>query len=169
MRVVFVGRDEPRKGLDVLLEAWAAVTAAHPGAVLRVIGSSRGEAPAGVAFLGRVSEAVKRTELASAGVLVAPNLGGESFGIILIEGMAAGCAVVASDLAAFRAVAGDGAVLVQPGDAGALGTALGSLLGDRDMAASVAGEGSRVVDRYDWAGVTEAYLDTYREAMAASS
>jgi len=169
MRVVFVGRDEPRKGLDVLLEAWSAVMADHPGAVLRVIGSSRDAALDGVVFLGRVSEAVKRTELASAGVLVAPNLGGESFGIILIEGMAAGCAVVASDLAAFRAVVGRGAVLVEPGDAGALGTALGSLLDDTDMVASVAGEGSRVVARYDWAGVTGAYVEAYQEALAASS
>ncbi len=169
MRVVFVGRDEPRKGLGVLLAAWPAVRAAHPGAVLRVIGSARDYAPDGVTFLGRVSEADKREELASARVLAAPNLGGESFGIILIEGMAAGCAVVASDLAAFRAVAGEGAVLVEPGNAAALGSALASLLGDETLACSVAGVGSQVVDRYDWAGVTGAYVEAYQEALAASS
>ena len=88
---------------------------------------------------------------------------------ILIEGMAAGCAVVASDLAAFRAVAGEGAVLVEPGDAAALSSALASLLGDGALAHSVAEMGSRVVDRYDWAGVTGAYIDAYREALAVSS
>lgn len=169
MRVVFVGRDEPRKGLDVLLEAWPAVKEAHPGAALRVIGSARHDAPDGVTYLGRVSETDKREELACARVMAAPNLGGESFGIVLIEGMAAGCTVVASDLAAFRAVADDGAVLVEPGDAAALGSALASLLGDEALAHSVAERGSRVVDRYDWAGVTAAYIDAYREALAASS
>jgi len=67
-RVVFIGRDEPRKGLDVLLSAWPEVRVTHPTAALRVVGTMRDEGPDGVTFLGRVSEADKRSELASAGV-----------------------------------------------------------------------------------------------------
>ena len=167
--VVFLGRDEPRKGLDVLLDAWAAVREAHPAATLRVLGARRHVAPPGVEYLGRVSEEEKRRELAAAAVLAAPNLGGESFGIILVEGMAAGCAVVASDLAAFAAVVGDGGILVPRGDAAALGAALTDLLDDPVRCSAVATAGERVADRFDWGKVIEAYLGAYREALAAGS
>jgi len=164
-RVLFIGRDEPRKGLDVLIDAWPLVRADHPGATLRVVGAVRDGGLDGVEYLGRVSEAQKRAELASAAILAAPNLGGESFGIVLIEGMAAGCAVVASDLDAFRAVAGEAGVLVEPGDSAALAAGLSGLIGDPGRAASVAATGSRVVERYAWARVSEAYLSAYRDAI----
>ncbi|MCB2223561.1 MAG: glycosyltransferase family 4 protein [Actinobacteria bacterium] len=168
-RVAFVGRDEPRKGLDVLLAAWPAVRAAHPGAELHVVGAARSAAPDGVVLLGRVPEADKRRELAEASVFAAPNLGGESFGIVLIEAMAAGAAVVASDLDAFRAVAGGAASLVAPGDAGALGEAIAALLADGDRAAAASSAGSALVAQYDWDRVAAAYLAAYRDAVAAAS
>ncbi|MCJ7726043.1 MAG: glycosyltransferase family 4 protein, partial [Acidimicrobiia bacterium] len=168
LRVVFIGRDEPRKGLDVLLDAWPRVRADHPYARLRVVGAARERAPEGVEFLGRVSGDQKRSELASAAVLAAPNLGGESFGIVLIEGMAAGCAVVASDLEAFRAVAGGAAVFAEPGDPGALAIGLSKLLGDPDRTLAAAEAGNRLVERYDWSRVVDAYLGAYRDAVAAA-
>jgi len=166
--VVFLGRDEPRKGLDVLLDAWPRVMALHPGARLRVLGATRDRGPEGVEFLGRVSDEQKRSELASAAILAAPNLGGESFGIVLIEAMAAGCAVVASDLAAFRAVAGGAAVLVEPGNAAALAVGLSGLLGDSGQVAGAAGAGNRLVEQYDWSRVVDAYLGAYRDAVGTA-
>lgn len=163
-RVVFLGRDEERKGLDVLLEAWPEVRAAVPDAELRVVGAERADAPPGVWYLGPVAEDVKRLELASASVFCAPNLGGESFGIVLVEAMASGCVPVASDLAAFRAVVGDAGRLVEPGDVAALGSALVDTLTDeaRELAADRALERAR---RFDRDAVLGAYLDAYRSAV----
>jgi phosphatidylinositol alpha-mannosyltransferase len=135
---------------------------------LRVVGAHRDRAPAGVEVLGRVSDEEKRSELAAATVLAAPNLGGESFGIILIEAMAAGCAVVASDLDAFRAVAGGAGVMVEVGDAAALAAGVGRLLADPAAAQEAARAGQRAVEQYDWSSVTDAYVAAYRDAVAAA-
>lgn len=167
-RVAFVGRDDPRKGLDVLLEAWPAVRAAAPGAELRVVGADRPEGPDGVTFLGRVSEDAKRVELAAAAVLCAPNLGGESFGIVIAEGMAAGCAVVASDLPAFRSVLGDAGLLVPAADPEELAAALVGLLCDPKEVDRLGRSARAAVRRFDIAVVADAYLHAYRDAVAAS-
>lgn len=166
-RVVFVGRDEPRKGLDLLLQAWPLVRTAAPAAALRVVGAARPSGPEGVTFLGRVDEEAKRRELAEAEALCAPNLGGESFGLIVAEGMAAGCAVVASDLPAFRQVAGACAWLTPVGDAAALAEALVAAVSDRAEAGRRVQAGLREVERFDRAAVLEAYLAAYRDALAA--
>jgi phosphatidylinositol alpha-mannosyltransferase len=121
--VAFVGRDEPRKGLDVLLRAWDSVRDAVPGAHLDVAGARRPDRP-GVRFHGRVTEEEKHALLNGSDVFCAPNLGGESFGIILVEGMAGGAAVVASALDSFAAVLDDAGVLVPAGDHAALAEAL---------------------------------------------
>jgi phosphatidylinositol alpha-mannosyltransferase len=167
-RVVFLGRDDPRKGLDGLLQAWPVVAAAVPGAELRVLGAARPSGPEGVMFLGRVEEERKLGELGEAAVLCAPNLGGESFGLVVAEGMAAGCAVVASDLPAFRHVAGASARLTPPGDVAALARALTEVLSDGGETARLAGMGLREVARFDRAAVLEAYLSAYRDALASS-
>jgi phosphatidylinositol alpha-mannosyltransferase len=164
-RVVFLGRDDPRKGLDVLLQAWPLVAAAVPGAELRVLGATRPPGPAGVVFLGRVEEAEKLRELGEATALCAPNLGGESFGLIVAEGLAAGCAVVASDLPAFRHVVGEAARLVPPADALALSRALTEVLSDEGEVARLAGMGRHQVARFDRAVVLESYLEAYRRAL----
>ncbi|HEU5112153.1 MAG TPA: glycosyltransferase family 4 protein, partial [Acidimicrobiia bacterium] len=109
-RVAFLGRDEPRKGLDVLLEAWETVRTARPEAELVVMGSKRDDA--GPTWMGRVDEGTKAMVLSSSSIYVAPQTGGESFGIVLLEAMAAGAAVVASDLESFRDWAGEAALLV---------------------------------------------------------
>jgi phosphatidylinositol alpha-mannosyltransferase len=169
-RAVFLGRDEPRKGLRVLLEAWQSVISRHPQAELVVIGSSGdGRMETGVTFTGRVSDEEKRVLLASAGLMAAPNLGGESFGLVVAEAMAAGCAVVASDIPAFRSVTGGAAVLVPAGDSAALASALSDLLAD-------AGEIERrsLVSRaraaeFDWSRVLPAYVSCYERAVAGAA
>ena len=113
-------------------------------------------------FLGRVDEEDKLRELGEAAVLCAPNLGGESFGLVVAEGLAAGCAVVASDLPAFRHVAGEAARLVPPGDAAALSRALTEVLSDEGEVARLAGMGRHQVARFDRAAVLEGYLEAYR-------
>jgi phosphatidylinositol alpha-mannosyltransferase len=166
-RVVFVGRDEPRKGLDVLLDAWPQVLERCPGAELVLVGTDRDGGP-GTRSLGVVAEPVKWTVLAGASVACAPNLGGESFGIVLVEAMAAGCAVVASDLPAFRAVVGSDGVFVPPGDPEALAAAIERLLGD-ETACTKLGEGAaRRARGYRWEVVggryERAYVDAIRQA-----
>lgn len=164
-RVVFLGRDEPRKGLDVLLAAWPRIRQAQPRAELLVMGASRHTGPDGVTFLGSVTEEAKKRHLASARFFVAPNLGGESFGIVLIEAMAAGCAVVASDLDAFAAVVGDAGRLVPVGDSEALATELIALMSDPTTVAQLTAAGAERVTRFDWAAVTAQYRALYARAL----
>ncbi len=122
--VMFVGRDEPRKGRDVLLEA---ATLLPHTVTLWVTGhapegfESRG---ARVEFLGVIDEAEKASRLRAADVLCAPSLGGESFGIVLIEGLAASCAVVASDIDGYRQALSGHGVLVPPSNPQVLAEAL---------------------------------------------
>jgi phosphatidylinositol alpha-mannosyltransferase len=170
-QVAFVGRDEPRKGLGVLLEAWPRVVEAVPGSELVVVGA---DAPAGhgrggsaVRFLGRVSDEEKRRVLGESAVLCAPNTGGESFGIVLVEAMAAGCVVVASALPGFVHVLGDAGVLVSPEDPAALAAAVTGLLGDPARLADLADRSRTRVRRFDREVVLAGYLAAYRDAVAA--
>jgi phosphatidyl-myo-inositol alpha-mannosyltransferase len=175
----FLGRyDEPRKGLPVLLEAMRTVVREHPDARLLVAGRGDPEefaelvgadlAPH-VTLLGELAEADKAAFLRSVDVYCAPNLLGESFGVILLEAMAAGAPVVASDLDAFARVLADGAtgVLVPRGDAAALAGALSGLLADAGRRAALADAGRRVVAGYDWAVIAERILAVY-ETVAPS-
>jgi phosphatidyl-myo-inositol alpha-mannosyltransferase len=173
----FLGRyDEPRKGLPVLLEAMRAVVHRYPGARLLVAG--RGDAAElrgrlgeelrpHVAVLGELPEADKAALLRSVDVYCAPNLLGESFGVILIEALAAGAPIVASDLDAFARVLEDGAagVLVRRGDAAALAAALCELLGDRDRRARLSAHGAEVAAAYDWSVVARRVLEVYETVV----
>jgi phosphatidylinositol alpha-mannosyltransferase len=163
-RVAFLGRDDPRKGLSVLLNAWPSVRGRHPDAELEVLGADRQVRIPGVRFHGTADEADKRRVLASSQLFVAPNLGGESFGIVVAEGMAAGCAVIVSDIAAFRDVVGEAGVLVPPGDPGALSAWIVRLLEESGEARSLGDKARESIQRFDWANV----LVDYREAYAAA-
>ncbi|MDF1597531.1 MAG: glycosyltransferase family 4 protein [Acidimicrobiia bacterium] len=164
-RVAFLGRDEPRKGLDVLLAAWPAITNAVPDAELDVIGTYRSDRTDGVRFLGRVDGKDKADRLAESAIFVAPNLGGESFGITLLEGMAAGCAVVASDLPAFTAV-GDAAVrYFARGNATDLAEAVIDLLLDAAQTREAGQHAVRRSQTFDWTTVLPAYMQTYESAV----
>jgi phosphatidylinositol alpha-mannosyltransferase len=129
-RVSFLGRDERRKGLGVLLEAWPRVESEVPSAELVVMGANRGIP--GITWKGRVDNDTKARLLASSSVYVAPNLGGESFGVVLVEAMAAGTPVIASDLKSFRDVGGEAIRYFPKGDSGALAEAIVTVLDDQD-------------------------------------
>lgn len=177
--VGFIGRyDEPRKGMPVLLSALAELARHRPG--LRLLVAGRGDAAellgalppvltGRVDLLGLVSEADKARMLRSVDVYCAPNLGGESFGIILLEAMAAGTPIAASDLDAFRRVLDDGraGVLFRTGDAGALAGALAGLLDDPGRRAALSATGTEVVAPYDWPVVASQVLAVYETVAAA--
>ncbi|WP_336923198.1 glycosyltransferase family 4 protein [Aquipuribacter sp. SD81] len=163
---VVVGRaDEPRKGVDVLLAAWPGVRSRVPGARLVVVGPRGGAAgglPPGASAVGAVGEGEKRRLVAGADVLVAPHRGGESFGLVLVEAMSVGTAVVASDLPAFRDVLAGTGTLVPPGEPGALADAVVRVLlrgPARDRAAA-----TRARD-FDWPVVVERWEHAYDLAV----
>jgi phosphatidyl-myo-inositol alpha-mannosyltransferase len=173
----FLGRyDEPRKGLPVLLDALPAVLARHPGARLLVAGRGddaelhdrlAGDLRPHVAVLGELTEAEKAAFLRSVDAYCAPNLLGESFGIVLIEALAAGAPIVASDLDAFAAVLEDGAagVLVRRGDPAALGRSLADLLGDPARRARLSARGAEVAAGYDWSVIARRVLAVYETVV----
>jgi phosphatidylinositol alpha-mannosyltransferase len=173
----FLGRmDEPRKGLPVLLSAFAEIGAARPG--LRLLIAGRGDVadvmarvPAGlrdrVVLLGQVSEAIKVQVYHSVDVFCAPNTGGESFGIVLAEAMAAGAPIVASDLDAFRRVlrGGRAGELFPNGDAHELAAAIGRLLDDPQWRASLSAAASTAVRDYDWPTIARDVVKVYEAVL----
>jgi phosphatidylinositol alpha-mannosyltransferase len=165
--VAFLGRNDDRKGLPVLLEAWPSIRAAHADAHLTVIGADQsGESLPGVQFVGRVSEEEKRRLLSEASIFCAPNLSGESFGIVVVEAMAAGCAVVATGLPAFVHVAGDTARFIGRGDAAGLAQEVIALLADPDLATRLGTAAAQSSRRFGKSEVGGAYLEAYEDAVA---
>ena len=166
----FVGRvDEPRKGLTVLFDAFARLRRTHPQVRLLIAGPGDiDRVPDGVTVLGQVSDEVKAQVFRSVDVFVAPNTGGESFGIILLEAMAAGTAIVASDLDAFRRVLNDGEAgqLATVGDAESLAYACATLVDSPARRATLAAAGRAIVGRYDWSVVAAEILHVYDMAIA---
>lgn len=165
-RVCFVGRDDPRKGLDVLLAAWPLVRERVPDAELKVVGATRSLSLPGVEFLGRVSGGEKKRMLASSLVFVAPNTGAESFGIVIVEALAAGCAVICSDLLAFREVLGDAGRLVPAGDAAGLAEGVVSLLSDPTGSRALGSRATARAKDFDWSVVGAAYRRLYAELVS---
>lgn len=175
--LLFVGRLEPRKGLDVAIRAFLRVRAARPGVRLCVVGEGPerqrcqdmvpGSLRPDVLFVGSVDDEQKARYHASADVFVAPNRGGESFGIVLLEAMAAGLPVVASNIPGFRGVVKDArqGLLVPPGDALAMAEAIGTLLANARLRRAMAREGRRTADRYDWAVVGAEVEEVYRRVV----
>jgi phosphatidylinositol alpha-mannosyltransferase len=169
----FIGRiDEPRKGLPVLLDALPAIAAAHPGVRLLVAGpgdvaefqeSLAPEIASRVEFLGLVSEQDKARAFVSADVYVAPNTGGESFGIVLLEAMASGTPVLASDIEAFRRVLDDGrsGASFANEDPADLARVAIALLGDADERTRLATEGRARAREFDWETVARRVVEVY--------
>jgi phosphatidylinositol alpha-mannosyltransferase len=171
--IAFLGRwDEPRKGLRVLVEAMDPIRDVFPDARLLVGGPGRrrvrgADRTAGVEFLGELSDRERAALLASAAVFVAPNVGGESFGIILLEAMAAGAAVVASDLTAFSEVLDGGRAgrLFTAGNAGAAAAAVVDVLRDPARSAELRAHGQAAAKAYDWSRVVPAVESVYERAL----
>ncbi len=178
--VLFLGRyDEPRKGMSVLLDALPRVVERFSDVQLLIVGrgdedelrSQAGELVQHMRFLGQVDDAGKASAMRSADVYCAPNTGGESFGIVLVEAMAAATPVVASDLDAFRRVLCDGEVgcLVPVGNGAALADALIAVLDDEALRERYVAAGCRVVHRYDWSVVASQIMRVYETVAAAGA
>jgi phosphatidylinositol alpha-mannosyltransferase len=169
----FVGRvDEPRKGLDVLLSAFPLIRHEHPGARLLVAGPGKvDDVPEGVTLLGLVDDAEKARALASVDIFAAPNLGGESFGIVLLEAMAAGAPIVASDLDAFTRVLEHGRLgaLTKAGDPVSLAAGCAGLLDSPAQRDQLRLAARHAVARYDWSVVCGEVRRVYETAIAAST
>jgi len=177
----FLGRfDEPRKGFGVLAAAMGLLVSERPR--LRLLVGGPGDQAAAlesmppavrkrVTMLGSLSDTDKARMLRSVDLYVAPNIGGESFGIILTEAMAAGTAVIASDLEAFRRVLDDGAcaTLVPPGDPDALATGIAALLDDPAGRAAAARAAAESVRRYDWSTVAGDIVAVYETVIAGEA
>ncbi|MCH2067846.1 glycosyltransferase family 4 protein [Shimia sp.] len=176
-RVVYMGRLEARKGVSVLLDAWHTVTTAVPNAELIIAGAGE-EEPAlrlqaanlpNITFKPPPSDAEARALIASADVFAAPALHGESFGLVLIEAMAAGTLPVAAANEGFATVmTGIGAdLLVPPGDAAALAQTLINLANDPDNRARLSKWASKHAMEFDVATVGPEYVKLYAQALAA--
>ena len=175
--VGFLGRmDEPRKGLAVLLQAFELLAPERPGLRLLIAGrgdidEQRGKLPAALrdraVFLGEVSEEDKVRVLHSVDVFCSPNTGGESFGIVTAEAMAAGVPIVASDIPAFRDVLRGGLAgeLFTTGDAAALAAAAGRLLDDPARGAELSVAALDAVSDYDWGTVARNVLSVYETVI----
>lgn len=160
-RILFVGRPEPRKGLAVLLDAFRRLPT---DAELVLVGPT-GAHGSRVHALGRVDQARLQEELSRADVLCAPSLGGESFGVVLAEGMAAGVPVVASRIDGYTEVLDERAgCFVPPGAAAALAETLRELLGNRQLREELGSNGRELAQRFAWPTVAEQILAVYETA-----
>lgn len=172
-RLIFLGRlDEPRKGLDVLLAAVPLIMKARPHLELIVAGQGSRSLPEWCCSLGMISDETKIALLRSADIFVAPHLARESFGIVLLEAMASGAPIVASELPSFLDVLGSprdeqrlGEVFAA-GNAGALAAAVLQVL-DRPDPLRVA-RAQQAARRYDWSVVGATVLAVYRAALSAA-
>ncbi len=165
--ILFVGRHEERKGLRVLLEAhrqltidtelWVASTGPQTEELKARYPDPR------IKWLGRISDRDKVRRWRAASVYCAPSLGGESFGVVLLESMAAGTPVVASDIAGYRNVATDGidAALVPPDDPTLLAKALHRVLTEPSIAEQFVISGSQTATRYSMDALARAYSERY--------
>jgi phosphatidyl-myo-inositol alpha-mannosyltransferase len=170
--VVFIGRNEPRKGLPVLLRAWPRVHE-RTKARLRLVGADplsvrwlarrQGFSLDGIDLLGGLSEDELTAELQAASLLAAPSLGGESFGMVLTRAFACGTPVVASNIEGYAQVANhdETGILVQPGDADALATAMLELLQDEDRRVEYGAAARRAAEPYSWDRIGRSLLEIY--------
>ncbi len=173
LRILFVGQAVERKGLSILLRAFEALRD-HVPATLTLVGASSEEVAhmtlddRGIRALGKVSESRKLAELARADVLCAPSLGGESFGMVITEGLAAGTPVLASDIPGYRDVLRDGidGQLVPAGDPLALAEAMRRLALEPVRRAHMAAAARERAERFAWPHVAAEVLDCYEQALA---
>jgi phosphatidylinositol alpha-mannosyltransferase len=179
-QIAFLGRlEEPRKGFAILLEAFVKLAPEFPQLSLVVAGPGDGtqatkdvpeEIKQRIEFLGRVTDLDKARMLRSSGVYVAPNTGGESFGIVLLEAMACRTPVIASDLPAFMRVLdyGQSGLLFANESVDELVIALRKFLQNPDIAEGLAESGFQRVQEFDWSRVASQILDVYATVVEGS-
>ncbi|MEE9196888.1 MAG: glycosyltransferase family 4 protein [bacterium] len=178
--ILFLGRQEKRKGLPYLLEAYAQLKREMPDIRLIVVGPDGGMRAAclryvehhqlqDVHFTGLVPAEELPRYYKTADVFCAPNTGQESFGIVLLEAMAAGTPVVASHIEGFAGLLANGedGLLAPPRDSQGLCSALKRLLSDDAMREEMGRQASRTAQRYSWDRVSTQVLDYYEETIAA--
>ncbi len=178
--VLFVGRPEKRKGLSYLLRAWRLVRGEFPNARLVVVGGNGGRletyrryvAAQGwpeVVFAGRVSTETLVRFYQNSDVFCAPSTGQESFGLVLLEAMAAGRPIVASQIPGYSEVVthGQEGLLVPRKDSEALAMSLGHLLADVALRRELGARGQQKAAAYDWAKIADRVLDYYEETIEA--
>ena len=177
----FIGRfEEPRKGLSVLTQALPAIIAEFPDVKVFVAGPGESSDTlkdiqpslgSRFTFMGRISEEEKANFLASVGLYIAPNTGGESFGIILAEALAAGASVVASDITAFVSLLGHGdyGTLFQSENPDDLATKVIELLKDSERRRTIANRGKIYAQSFDWDVVADKIYDVYQMAMVGGT
>ncbi len=170
--VVFIGRNEPRKGLPVLLRAWPEVRE-RTGARLRLIGADpvsirwlarrQGFSLDGVDLLGGVHEDDLTEELQAASLLVAPSLGGESFGMVLTRAFSCATPVVASNIEGYAQVADhdETGILVPPGDSDALAAAVVALLSDEERRCAYGAAARKAAEPYSWDRIGARLVEIY--------
>jgi phosphatidylinositol alpha-mannosyltransferase len=175
-RILFVGRQEGRKGLPVLLRAWPEIRR-RTGATLRVIGAdplavrllmAKERTPDdGVESLGFLTQERLTEELLRAKAMVAPSLGGESFGMVLTRAFACATPVVASDIPGYRDVmTSETGLTVPPDDPSALAEAVAALLGDEKSRCEAGLAARRLAqERYSWEGIGRRLVDVYERAL----
>ena len=176
-RIVFVGRQEPRKGLRVLLHAWPEIRR-RTGARLRLIGADPlavrllqarlRESGEGIDVLGFLSQEELTAELLTAKALVAPSLGGESFGMVLTRAFACATPVVCSDISGYRGVMEpEAGLFVPPGNPAALAEALAELLADEARREEL-GRSARAIakERYSWELIAKRLAELYESLTA---
>jgi phosphatidylinositol alpha-mannosyltransferase len=180
--ILFVGRHEPRKGLLTLLKAYRLLRLKGTACRLLVVGTGPQEREArryvmtrrlpDVEFLGRVGDAEKAQLFRTTDIYVSPATGRESFGIVLLEAMAAGAPIVCSDIHGYKGVVRREreALLVEPGDKRALAEAMARLLADPELRTRLGLAGRRRADEFGWGRVTakvEAYYSFVIRRAAA--
>ncbi|MDO5729080.1 MAG: glycosyltransferase family 4 protein [Actinomycetaceae bacterium] len=177
--ISFLGRlDEPRKGLGILVGAMRHILREHPRTRFLIAGrgdakeyaDQLGDCGDAVEFLGGISDEEKESLFCGSTIYVAPQTGGESFGIVLVEAMAAGACVVASDIEAFRLVLDNAQAgyLFPAGDSEALAETIIDALNNPDQTASLARSGRQRAALFDWAVVSEQILRVYQTVIDTS-
>jgi phosphatidylinositol alpha-mannosyltransferase len=171
--IFFLGRHEPRKGLEVLLEAVADL----PAEVRVWVGGDGPQSAelrerfahdARIEWLGRITDDEREARMRGCTVYCSPSVRGESFGMVLLEAMAAGCALVASDLEGHRNVATDGvdSLLAPVGDSAALAKALRRVLDDDALRTELVAGGRRRADDLSMVHLAERYVAIYEQVIA---
>jgi phosphatidylinositol alpha-mannosyltransferase len=169
--VLFVGRAEPRKGFETVLRAFSEVASTRPDVHLVWIPETEDSIPAGIDrerihCLGHVSRVRLMSLHRAADVVCCASLGQESFGIVVLEGLAGGSAVISSDIPGYRFAGGDAPVYVAPGDVSAWSQALARLLDVEDERMKVASMGAARAREFDWSVVADETIRIYEKALS---